>query len=200
MLRGDAVRNMVTAAGAQGQQKLADAFVIARGFLFRAQSEMLRLEVGQFTPGKASGIIFGARHVDVTLARRKNHAFPVTIRRECVCANQGRRMCAFHRLRCAVERARASRRSRVFSFSYQFFLERTRSFGVSAGVPGVGTHAFRRGAAQDMAAQGCQLWGILQAGGWKSAAFMAYMNKHELETGACAQLVADHIDSGSEGR
>ena len=39
---------------------------------------------------------------------------------------------------------------------------------------------------------------ILQAGGWGSAAFMAYMKAHELETGACAQLIADHSDSEPE--
>ena len=63
---------------------------------------------------------------------------------------------------------------------------------------GMGAHAFRRGAAQDMAAQGCQLVEILQAGGWKSAAFMAYLKPHELEAGACARLVDDPNDSDDE--
>eukprot|EP00959_Pyramimonas_sp_CCMP1952_P274571 5739845-Pyramimonas_sp.AAC.1 len=87
---------------------------------------MLRLEVGQFTPGEASGIVFSARRVDVAQARQKNHAFLVALRRGCACANQGRRTCAFHCSGRAVERARVSVRSRVFSFSCRFFSERAR--------------------------------------------------------------------------
>ena len=49
-----------------------------------------------------------------------------------------------------------------------------------------------------MASQGCQLFEILEAGGWKSVAFMAYMKPYELEAGACAQLVADHSDSDED--
>ena len=109
-------------------------------------------------------------------------------------------MCAVHRLACVVDRARSGGRDRVLSFSYATFLRETRAYAIVATGAPTGTHAFRRGAAQDMAAQGSQLWEILQAGGWKSAAFMAYLNEHELETGACAQLVADHSESGSEGR
>ena len=52
--------------------------------------------------------------------------------------------------------------------------------------------------AQDMAAQGGPLYEILSAGGWRSAAFMSYMRKDELEAGACAQLVADHSDSDDD--
>ena len=77
-------------------------------------------------------------------------------------------------------------------------LVKTRSYAHDVGLASAGTHAFRRGMAQDMAAQGCQLWEILRAGGWKSAKFMTYMDEHELETGACTQLIVDHSDSEAE--
>ena len=111
---------------------------------------------------------------------------------------QGRLLCAVHCLLSAMERAHRHARPTVFSFSYSRFAAATRYYAARAGVARVGTHAFRRGMAQDMAAQGCQLYEILSAGGWKSAGFMAYMQQHELEAGACAQLVADHSDSEAE--
>ena len=83
----------------------------------------------------------------------------------------------------------------MFSFSYAHFLSATKRDAARAGVADAGTHAFRRGTAQDMAAQGCRLFEILKAGGWRSASFMAYMRPHVLEAGACAQLIADHSDS-----
>ena len=40
-----------------------------------------------------------------------------------------------------------------------------------------GTHDFRRGHAEDMRAAGSPLAEILQAGQWKSAAFLRYVNE-----------------------
>ena len=94
-----------------------------------------------------------------------------------------------------MQRAKARGSTRVFSFSYNHFLAETKGLAANIGIMNAGTHAFRRGMAQDMAAQGCQLYEILQAGGWKSSSFMDYLKPHELEAGACAQLVADHSDS-----
>ena len=191
------VQAMVLAAEAAGLTEVADAFSVARGFLFRVPSEMIPLE-WCWPAGRHSGIRFSQRSVSIVLARRKNCKSESTLRRECVCHQQGRRLCGFHRLHAAVERAKKQNRPRVFSFSYAYFLRQVKHFASLCGVTEVGTHAFRRGMAQDMAAQGCQLFEILQAGGWRSSSFMAYMKPHELQAGACAQLIADHSDSGEE--
>ena len=49
------------------------------------------------------------------------------------------------------------------------------------------THDFRRGHARDMQVGGKNLYQILKAGDWKSPAFLAYMDKSELEHGAVAE-------------
>ena len=189
---------MIRDASACGDAELADAFAVARGFLFRVQSEMVPLCVSPYQLGTHSGIEFRKSRVCVTLARRKNAPQRTYLERDCTCKLQGDALCAYHSLRRAVTRAQAAGRSRVFSFSYASFASATKYYAARAGVMHVGTHAFRRGMAQDMAAQGCPLYEILQAGGWKSAGFMAYMSQHELEAGACAQFVANHSDSETE--
>ena len=186
---------MITHATNTGRHEIAEGFAVARGFLFRVPSEMCPLLHGHFTPGRHSGIVFNGQEAIVTLGQRKHKALPVEIKRTCVCAQQGRRLCCVHQLERAVNRARAAGRPSVFSFSYAQFLDATKTLAAEIGIQRAGTHAFRRGTAQDVAAQGCQLYEILRAGGWKSRSIMDYMRPHELETGACAQLIADHSDS-----
>ena len=198
-LQANHVQQMVSLAEKDRNHEVADLFAVARGFLFRVPSEMLPLRRGPFINGYHSGVVFpSATEACVTLASRKNSTDKVDIRRSCSCHSQWRRLCAVHHLMRAVARAERLGRMVVFGMSYSKAREHTRNYASKVGMLGMGTHAFRRGAAQDMAAQGCQLFEILQAGGWKSAAFMAYLKPHELEAGACAQLVADHSDSDSD--
>ena len=49
------------------------------------------------------------------------------------------------------------------------------------------THDFRRGHAEDLRRAGGRLGGILKAGDWCSAAFMAYQNKERLERDRVAE-------------
>ena len=50
-------------------------------------------------------------------------------------------------------------------------------------------HDFRRGHAQDLVASGAALVTILKAGDWRSAAFLVYVDKKELETRAVIAAV-----------
>ena len=45
-----------------------------------------------------------------------------------------------------------------------------------------------------MAAGGSPLWQILAAGEWKSAAFLKYLDEHEIATMAFAAFAADFSD------
>ena len=54
-----------------------------------------------------------------------------------------------------------------------------------------GTHDFRRGHAEDMRKSGCTLAQILNAGQWKSTAFLAYINEAELEKDTAFQVAVD---------
>jgi len=55
-------------------------------------------------------------------------------------------------------------------------------------------HDFRRGHAKDLQMSGANLAEILQAGEWKSPAFMAYLDIHELEAGS---VVEAHMENSS---
>lgn len=49
------------------------------------------------------------------------------------------------------------------------------------------THDWRRGHAKDMQMNGKRLWEILQAGDWRSPAFMEYLDLHRLEEDGVAE-------------
>ena len=53
------------------------------------------------------------------------------------------------------------------------------------------TRDIRRGHAQDMAVRGSRLADILRAGDWRSAAFLSYLNKGELEAAAIREAHGD---------
>ena len=57
------------------------------------------------------------------------------------------------------------------------------------------THDFRRGHCMDMVMQGKALQEILQAGQWRSAAFMQYIEKQELECGA---VMGAHLEESDD--
>ena len=59
-----------------------------------------------------------------------------------------------------------------------------------------GTHAMRRGHAQDLVQRGASLVEILHAGEWRSAAFRAYLHTEKLE--ASAIMEAHYEGSGDE--
>ena len=59
-----------------------------------------------------------------------------------------------------------------------------------------GTHAMRRGHAQDLLQSGAGLVQILRAGEWRSAAFKEYLHAEQLEAGAVME--AHYAGSGDE--
>eukprot|EP00973_Karenia_brevis_P009514 1284253-Karenia_brevis.AAC.1 len=57
-----------------------------------------------------------------------------------------------------------------------------------------GTHDLRRGHAEDLRASGAPLWKILEAGQWRSPAFLQYLNFLKLET---ELVMSAHMDESS---
>ena len=55
------------------------------------------------------------------------------------------------------------------------------------------THDFRRGHADDLRASGAPLRTILEAGEWRSPAFLKYLDIDQLESGMVVQA---HLDEG----
>ena len=62
----------------------------------------------------------------------------------------------------------------------------------------IGTHAFRRGMAQDIISAGGSLATLLRAGEWHSRAFFKYLRETQAEDEAVAQLVINLSDSEPE--
>ena len=57
------------------------------------------------------------------------------------------------------------------------------------------THDLRRGHALDLQLSGAPLWQILQAGEWRSPAFMQYLDMHRLDRDLVIQA---HLDEESD--
>ena len=59
----------------------------------------------------------------------------------------------------------------------------------------IGTHAFRRGMAQDIIDAGGSLSVLLRAGEWNSSAFLRYLRQSQPQETAVAQAVINLSDS-----
>ena len=70
------------------------------------------------------------------------------------------------------------------------------------GIPDAGryrTHDLRRGHAQDLRERGAPLWEILQAGQWRSPAFLDYLDLESLEQEAVVEANLDESSSDDDG-
>ena len=166
---------------------------IARLFLLRVPSEGIPLEWdGEHSRVQASG-----KEATIMLTRRKNCQLPTVLKRECCCASSGRRLCAVHWI---AEMQAQQGSGRIFSLSASRFLTIVRHAAWESGIPeynSVGTHAFRRGVAQDINIidAGGSLAVLLRAGEWNSSAFLAYLRQSQPQEVAVAQAVINLSDS-----
>ena len=97
-------------------------------------------------------------------------------------------MCGVHWL----HRLRETRtdNGRVFDISSAMFLKRVRELAEQMKIDGarqMGTHAFRRGMAQDIVSAGGSLAVLLKAGDWHSKAFFKYLRESQPQDEAVAQ-------------
>ena len=58
----------------------------------------------------------------------------------------------------------------------------------------MGSHAFRRGMAQDIIKGGGNLATLMRAGQWSSGAYKVYLQNHALDEDAVASLIIHHSD------
>ncbi len=63
------------------------------------------------------------------------------------------------------------------------------------GLGRVGWHSFRRGMARDMLNSGCTLATILDAGGWRSSAFLKYLSRRDVDARVAYKLAELHSNS-----
>ena len=189
------VATIIKAAVLAGEEEVAVMIAVSRLFLLRVPSEAVRLE----WDGSHSQVWVGTDEAIINLMRRKNSNIPVQLERHCCCKASGKSLCAVHWLQ--KWQSRRARGTRLFSLSAATFLNRVRSFDSQSQIPDaqkVGTHAFRRGMAQDIVSSGGSLAVLLNAGGWNSKTVFTYLRQSQVEDSAVAQLIINVSDSEAE--
>jgi hypothetical protein len=196
------VRRMVEQAAScprPGARALAMAFLTAYIFLLRMPSECLPIRIAsQSTSDEHQQAVLSVSQESVTLRlkRRKNKEGGSLLTRRCWCS-KCEATCPVHVLgKFCLE---AGARSAPFAnFSPAGVLAALRRWLTCLGVPDATkyrTHDIRRGHARDLQLAGSSLMEILKAGEWRSAAFLAYLDKGELE---CSATLEAHLNESSD--
>ena len=185
---------------------LAMAFLTSYVFLLRLPSECLPISVAcssmsEFIDDVPKQAVIEV-HPDcivLTLLRRKNKDGGSVLKRKCWC-KACTITCPVHALGKYFLECGAG--CHPFSgFDARAALGALRTWLQIMRVPDASkyrTHDFRRGHARDLQVGGASLFQILQAGEWSSPAFLAYMDKTELECGATSEAkVNDCLDESS---
>ena len=89
----------------------------------------------------------------------------------------------------------------MFSVSKHYFSRKIKDLARDLGMEGharLGTHAFRRGLAQDIIDGGGSLAVLVMAGGWSSSAYTAYLRGAQLDDVAVAGAIINLSDSEDE--
>ena len=188
------VYKIITEAEEHGDLQTAAMAAVSRLFLLRVPSEAAPLE----WDGQHSKVILESEKVTITLMRRKNMEVPSMLERSCCCVSSSPRLCAAHWL----HRVRGmSIVGKVFSISAAMFLKKVRIYAQSRNIPSamrMGSHAFRRGMAQDIVDQGGSLAELLRAGEWHSKAFLKYLRECQAQGNVIAHMVVNLSDSETE--
>ena len=80
-------------------------------------------------------------------------------------------------------------RDRIFEATSFSALQALKRRCATLGFHACGWHAFRRGGAEDMVSDGHELGYVLHAGGWRSASFLRYISRENLDTQAAFESV-----------
>ena len=202
---GSTLDKIVRLAITDGDILEARLYVVAFTFLTRVQSELWPLQLnGEGSPRWHSRVEFASRRVTIHWRKRKNSDKPTRMTRPCICDPARKPRSS----RCGVCALRALARSHVEagrSLDTPLFRNlhktkaslRLRARCLIAGVAGVSWHAFRRGAASDILRKGGTVAYLMHSGGWKTAAFMTYLQRGDLEDRRTLELARDS-DSDSD--
>ena len=191
---GVQTRELAKAAQELGRDDIADTFIVSRQFALRygaeaallaGESDHSRVEIKE--PAQHS-----VAEADIILLRRKMCDAPVTISRRCICAPQGRALCGV----CVLRRRWS--RGRIFpDVTYEEGLAVVKAAAQLAGLPNPlawGTHAFRRGWADEVLAAGGP-GALFYSGGWRGVAAFGYANARTRSAMLAAEFCVEHSDS-----
>ena len=182
-----------------GAVTLAMAYLCTYVFLLRMPSECLpiRLATGSPTDEEQQAVItVSADEVSLKLKRRKNRDGGSILHRRCWCSHC-RLTCPVHALGQFLRQCGPG--SAPFAcFGPSGVLSALRSWLRVLNIENATqyrTHDIRRGHARDLQAAGSSLSEILKAGEWRSAAFLSYLDRDDLE---CEATLVAHIGESSD--
>ena len=187
--------DLVEMATREGDLEDARLYIVSYVFLGRVRDEILPLR----RSGQHSNIAFRHGKAHVALRSRKNSPDGEEIVRRCSCRVAVESPCGVCTRRAVVREAARSNRPlgapifwrKSFSRRSADLVRRCQALGLGR----VGWHSFRRGRAQDMLASGATLAQILTAGGWRSAAFLSYLRRRDIDERNSLECVINHSDS-----
>ncbi len=193
-------RDVASLAWARHEPVTATQSVLAYIFGFRVQNELMPVEWDALPSGGHSSLRLypgaqGRPMLEVSLRSRKNEPTGAVLVRPCTCAPWANDpfMCPVHTLKRYMRDTGRLPTGRLFPGNpeslYVSFVRRIRFLGgpQCLNIPNAAewtSHGFRRGMAQDILDNGGSLAEILRAGGWKSAAFLLYLERTEVDQAA----------------
>jgi hypothetical protein len=193
---------LMRAAADEGDLQCAMFYNSAYILMARVQSELLPITFGGSTidDGKRCSAAVVAQcnttEFRVHLRRRKNARLGATIRRLCTCCTHPT-TCPTHTLAPWYKTFDVDERP-FGNLTAGIAVRKLRRHLAAIGVSDAERytlHAFRRGAAQDLAAGGCTIVQLLRAGGWRSKACFQYLDQADLNMIAAAAYMANESDS-----
>ena len=208
---GRQLRALVLHLSEQGLREYrtsARVAVIAFHFMHRVVDELAPLQVDGRDPDDLeaawhSYVVEERRGVEIVYKHRKNAQRGATIKRSCICRSVPNVLCGVCCLKAAIQEHRKkgfSDKTPIFGGKRVFhqYLEILRSACRAKGLPCISWHSFRRGAASDMLHRGCTVAQIIRAGGWKSGAFIRYLDRRDVDDRAHLELALAGSDSEGE--
>lgn len=197
------VRRLIREARLLGRLDFALVCLFASVFLLRVPSECLPLCFDRL--GEHSSLrlqtVGGRLELVLSLRSRKNLPQGSVLTRGCTCARDPV-LCAPHGLmQWAQAKGRAWTGS-LFSYPASSFRRDLQQAVASLRIPepqAFSSQSFRRGTAQELCASGSPLAVILEAGQWRSNAFMQYLCRADIEGAALLDVILADSDSDAEG-
>ena len=171
-------------------------FVVTYAFLLRMPSEALPITAGGVSP---CSLCRQGSALALSLKRRKNLPGGTKLLRGCWC-RQSPKTCPVHIAGPYLDR-HGEGQGLFAGVTAASALKVLRQLLAVLKVEGAGeyrTHDFRRGHAKDLQQSGAPLWKILEAGQWRSPAFLKYLDMNSLDTELVAQAHCDESDEEPE--
>ena len=179
------------------REDVGESWVVARHYCLRYGAEVIPMEGAgmhskiEVSPGTAEC----ARQVSITLYRRKLQRHPVVVVRRCICQLQGKQLCGV----CILQRRWTT--GRLFpSLEYSSSLAMLKTAAALAGLGEPltwGTHAFRRGWADESLKHGGPT-ALFYSGGWRGVSAFAYVQAQTRGALSAAEWLIDFSESDDD--